>query len=62
VKYVVLGLLVGLCLAFPALAALVVAAGHWLAAQPLLWAFCAGIVARPHLARRFDAPTRRNTR
>lgn len=55
-RWVLLGVLLGLCAAFPHAAgqgaAPVLAAGHWLAGQPLLWAFCAGIVARPHLARR----------
>lgn len=56
-KWVLLGVLLGLCAAFPHAAgqgaAPILAAARWTAVQPLLWAFCAGIVARPRLARRF---------
>jgi hypothetical protein len=51
-KTVLLGLLLGVLAAFPALAAPVVPAVRSLAAQPLLWAFCAGLLARPRLSRR----------
>jgi hypothetical protein len=64
-RYVVLGLLLAACLLFPHAAVLtaapVLAAARWVAAQPLVWAFVAGIAARPRLARRLGAPTRRNT-
>jgi hypothetical protein len=53
-KTLLLGLLLGLLAAFPHLAAPLVAAGLSLAVQPLVWAFCAGLVARPHIARRFS--------
>jgi hypothetical protein len=54
---VLLGLVLGLLAAFPTLgatvAAVTAAAGVWLAAQPLLWAFAAGAFLRPHIARHF---------
>lgn len=49
---VILGLMLGLLVAFPHLALPVVSVAHWLALQPLAWAFCAGVVARPRIARR----------
>lgn len=49
---VILGLMLGLLVAFPALALPVVSAAHWLALQPLVWAFVAGAIARPRIARR----------
>lgn len=51
-RTVVAGLLLGVLAAFPALAAPVVPAVRSLAAQPLLWAFCAGLIAGPRLSRR----------
>jgi hypothetical protein len=54
VKHIMLSLLVALV--FPHLgaqvAALAAAVAVWAAGQPLLWAFAAGIAARPRLARR----------
>jgi hypothetical protein len=56
VKHIMLSLLVALVLVFPHLgaqvAALAAAVAVWAAGQPLLWAFAAGIAARPRLARR----------
>ncbi|MBY8879733.1 hypothetical protein [Actinacidiphila acidipaludis] len=53
-KTVLLGLLLGLLAAFPHLAAPLLAAGRVVAVQPLLWAFCAGLAARPRIVRRFS--------
>lgn len=47
---VALGVLLGLLAAFPHLALPVVAAAHWIALQPLVWAFAAGVIARPRMA------------
>jgi hypothetical protein len=52
VKTLLLGLLLGLLAAYPHLAEPLATGVHWLAAQPLLWAFGAGAAARPRLARR----------
>ena len=60
-KHLILGVLLGLVAAFPHLAgqgaAPIETAAHWVAAQPLVWAFAAGLLARTHpvrrLARRF---------
>jgi hypothetical protein len=61
VKHLVLGVLLGLVAAFPALAgrgtAPIETAAHWVAAQPLLWAFAAGVITRPRIARRFHRST-----
>lgn len=55
-KHLVLGLLLGLVAVFPHLAgqgaALIPSAASWAAGQPLLWAFAAGVIARPWIARR----------
>lgn len=55
-RHLALGLLLGLLVAFPPLAVLlghlVLAVAVWAAGQPAAWAFVAGMVARPHLARR----------
>lgn len=47
---VFLGILLGLLAAFPALALPVASAAHWLVLQPLVWAFAAGVIARPRVA------------
>jgi hypothetical protein len=52
VKTILLGLMIGLLAAYPHLAVPLAAGAHWLAAQPLLWAFTAGAIARPRLALR----------
>lgn len=56
-KTLLLGVLLGLCVAFPHLAgqgaALIASAAVWAAGQPVVWAFAAGLLARPRLARRF---------
>jgi hypothetical protein len=61
VKALVLGVLLGLVAVFPHLAgqgaALIALAAHWVAAQPLVWAFAAGVIARPRLARRLTRST-----
>lgn len=49
---IILGLLLAVLVLFPALAAAAGPVALWLARQPVLWAFAAGIVARPRLARR----------
>lgn len=51
-RIVAAGLLLGLLLAFPHLAAPLVPVVRALASQPLLWAFCAGLLARLRLSRR----------
>lgn len=57
-RYVLLGLLLGLAIAFPHLALLAAAplgtAALWLAGQPIAWAFAAGLAARPRIARRLS--------
>jgi hypothetical protein len=55
---VFLGLALGLLVAFPALAVPVMSVAHWLALQPVVWAFAAGIVARPRIARRLPRRVR----
>lgn len=61
-KYVVLGLLLGLLVAFPPLAVqlghLALAAAVWAAGQPAVWAFALGLLARPRIARRLTGGTR----
>jgi hypothetical protein len=61
VKTILLGVLLGLVAAFPHLAGQGAApagtAAHWVAAQPLLWAFAAGLLARPWIARRLHRST-----
>jgi len=59
-KTVLLGLLLGVLAAFPNLAVPLADTVRWFAVQPLLWAFCAGVVARPRLVRRL--PSFRSTR
>lgn len=56
-KTVPFGLLLGLLAAFPHLTMPLADTARWLAVQPLLWAFTAGAITRPRLARRI---TRRN--
>lgn len=60
-KYIALGLLLGLFAAFPHLAVLAAApavtAGLWTAGQPAAWAFLAGLTARTRLPRRPGAHT-----
>lgn len=55
-KHIVLGVLLGLLAAFPHLAAQGAApietAARWLLGLPLVWAFGAGLIARPRLTRR----------
>jgi len=57
VKYVLLGLLLGVLAAFPPLAVLlghlVLAAAVWGAGQPAVYAFAAGLAIRPRLGGRF---------
>ncbi len=50
-KWILLGLILGLLVAFPALWTTAVAAVAWLAAKPVAVAFVLGVVARPHLPR-----------
>ncbi|MGW3646676.1 hypothetical protein [Streptomyces sp. NPDC000878] len=50
-RWVLLGVLLGLLLVFPALLALVVATVAALASQPLVVAFALGLAVRPSLAR-----------
>lgn len=58
-KTVLFGVLLGLVLAFPHLAgrdaALLSPAAVWVAAQPLVWAFVAGAVVGPRVARRMTS-------
>lgn len=56
-KTLLLGLLLGVLAAFPHLAAPLVPAARAIAMQPLLWAFAAGLIARPRLARRLTRRT-----
>lgn len=60
-RIVVLGLLLGLLAAFPALSLPLLAAGghaaRLLAAQPVVWAFAAGVVTGPRILRRLRART-----
>lgn len=51
-KTVLLGLLLGVLAAYPHLAVPAVPVVRALATQPLLWAFCAGLAARPRITRR----------
>lgn len=54
-RYVLLGLLFGLLVLFPHLALLAALCVRytvvWLAGQPTVWAFAAGAIARPRIAR-----------
>jgi hypothetical protein len=52
VKSIVLGLLLGVLVAYPHLLLPVATLAQHLAAQPLLWSFVAGVIARPRIARR----------
>ena len=52
-KWILLGILLGLLIVYPALAATVAAAAGWLAGQPVAVAFALGLLARPHLTRLF---------
>lgn len=60
-RHLILGLLLAALVLHPGLALLLAAplgaAALWLLAQPLLWAFTAGAITRPHLARRFTRST-----
>jgi hypothetical protein len=47
---VFLGVLLGLLVAFPALAEPITTVAHWLVLQPLVWAFATGVIARPRIA------------
>jgi hypothetical protein len=49
VKWLLLGAVLGLLLAFPTLWTTTVAAVAWLAAKPVVMAFVIGLVVRPHL-------------
>jgi hypothetical protein len=52
-RTVLLGLLLALLVAYPHLAvAAAVPAIAWLAGQPIVWAFAAGLLARPRITRR----------
>lgn len=55
-KHLILGLLLAALVLHPALALLLAAplgtAALWALAQPVVWAFTAGIITRPHIARR----------
>jgi hypothetical protein len=58
VKALLLGLLLGLLAAYPHLAvAAAVPALAWLLGQPVVWAFAAGLIARPCTARRLTRST-----
>lgn len=50
-KWILLGILLGLLIVYPALAATAAAAAGWLAGQPAAIAFALGLLARPHLRR-----------
>ncbi|MET9762085.1 hypothetical protein ABZ016_24015 [Streptomyces sp. NPDC006372] len=50
-RYLMLGVLLGLLVTFPPVLAVVAAIGTALLSQPLLVAFALGAVARPHLPR-----------
>jgi hypothetical protein len=52
VKTLVLGLLLGVLVAFPHLLQPLIPLAQEAARQPLLWAFTAGALARPRIARR----------
>lgn len=55
-RYVALGLLLAAIVLYPHLAVLAAAplgtAALWMAGQPIVWAFAAGLIARPRIARR----------
>jgi hypothetical protein len=51
-RSVILGLLLGLLLAYPHLLLPLVPLARTAVGQPLLWAFAAGVIARPRIARR----------
>jgi len=51
-KALILGLLLAALVVHPQLATAAAPILVWAAAQPAVWAFVAGAVARPHLARR----------
>jgi hypothetical protein len=58
VKTILLGLLLGLLAVYPHLATAAAApAMSWLVGQPIAWAFTAGILARPRIARRLTRST-----
>lgn len=48
-RYLLLGALLGLLLAFPGLLAVVAAAAAWILGQPLLVGLGVGLAIRPHL-------------
>lgn len=56
-KTILLGLLLGLLAAFPHLALPLAAGTHWITLQPIAWAFTAGLLTRPHIARRLTRST-----
>lgn len=51
-KTLILGLLLGVLVAFPHLLPPLIPLAQEAAHQPLLWAFAAGVIARPWIARR----------
>lgn len=51
-RWLLLGALLGLLIAFPACLAAVLGIASWLAVQPVVLAFVLGVLARPALARR----------
>lgn len=50
-KWILLGILLGLLIVYPALAATATGVVAWLAGQPVAIAFALGLLARPHLRR-----------
>lgn len=56
-RSVVCGLLLAVLVAFPHLLLPLVPLAQDAAVQPLLWAFAAGIIARPRIARRLTRRT-----
>ncbi|WP_192583176.1 hypothetical protein [Streptomyces albicerus] len=52
-KWILLGILLGLLLAFPSLLTAIVGAVAWLAVKPVVVAFALGLIVRPHLPRRW---------
>ena len=52
-RWILLGLVLGLLIVYPALAATATGVAAWLAGQPAAIAFVLGLLARPHLTRLF---------
>lgn len=50
-KHLLWGLLLAALVLFPHLAAPAIAGVRWVVVQPLLWAFAAGLTARPWIVR-----------